>query len=70
MNKDCVQSMKVLTNLMSLMISQLDLVLLSSSNKCGMVTKNNLGLSLLISWIVVTADIYTPVLVSFNLSLK
>jgi len=52
------------------MISQLDFVVLMSSNKCGIVTKNNLGLSLEISRIVVTADIYTPVFESLSLSLR
>jgi len=37
------------TNFMSLMISQLDLVVLKSSKRAGIVTRKSLGFSLLIS---------------------
>lgn len=50
------------------MISQFDFVVERSSNSVGIVTRNNFGFNLEISWIVVTAEICTPTLVSFNLS--
>lgn len=50
------------------MINQFDLVVCNSSNNEGIVTRKSFGLSLEISWIVVTADIWTPTLESLILS--
>lgn len=56
------------SNLINLILSQLLFVLVISSNKVGRVLIKMRGFSLDISNMLVTADIYTPTLSSFNLS--